>query len=390
MNIHEYQAKEIFKSYGVPVPDGKVAFTVDEAVKNAQELGGSIWVVKAQIHAGGRGKAGGVKLARSIEEVKEHATDILGKTLVTHQTGPEGKEVKKVYIEQGVDIAEELYLGMVLDRSSEMPVMMASTEGGMEIEKVASESPEKIVTVTIDPAIGFLPYHARKLAYGLGLSKEEGKDFFKFCVALYKAYTEKEANIVEINPLIKTSTGKFMALDAKMGFDSNAVGRHKDILELRDLTEEEPTETEAAEHDLSYIKLDGNVGCMVNGAGLAMATMDIIKLHGGDPANFLDVGGTASAETVSKGFEIILRDPNVKAIFVNIFGGIVRCDRVANGILKAAEITDVSVPVVVRLDGTNAIEAKEILKNTSIKNIIAADNLDDGAKKCVQAAKGGM
>lgn len=387
MNIHEYQAKEILRSYNVPTPRGYVAFSTDEAVENAKKLGGNIWVVKAQIHAGGRGKAGGVKVAKSLEEVKQYATEILGKTLVTHQTGPQGKEVKKIYIEEGADIQAEYYLGMVLDRASEFPVMMASSEGGVEIEKVAEETPEKIVQTEIDPATGFLGFNGRKLANGLGLSKDESKEFMKFAKALYNAYMDKDASMVEINPLIKTGDGKFIALDAKMGFDDSALPRNKDIEELRDLDEEEPTEIEAGKHNLSYIKLDGNVGCMVNGAGLAMATMDIIKLFGGEPANFLDVGGSASAETVSKGFEIILKDPNVKAIFVNIFGGIVRCDRVADGIIEATKITKVDVPIVVRLDGTNAEQARETINNSNIENIIAAEDLSDGAKKVVQAAK---
>ncbi len=388
MNIHEYQAKEIFQKYGVPTPRGRVAFTVDEAVEAAKELGGKLWVVKAQIHAGGRGLGGGVKLAKSIDEVRELADQILGMTLVTHQTGPEGKVVHKVYIEEGADIQKEFYLGMLLDRAAEMPVMMASTEGGMEIEKVAAETPEKIVKVNIDPTVGFQGFHGRKLAFGLGLPKEEIGTFIKFAKALYEVYMDNDAEMIEINPLIKTGEGKFLALDAKMGFDDNALYRHPNISEMRDLEEEEPTELEAKQHGLSYIKLDGNVGCMVNGAGLAMATMDIIKHEGGEPANFLDVGGGANPETVAKGFEIILQDPNVKAIFVNIFGGIVRCDRVANGILEATKITDVSVPVVVRLDGTNAAEAAEILKNANIENIIAAENLADGARKSVAAAKG--
>jgi len=387
MNIHEYQAKEIFRQYGVPVPRGQVAFTVDEAVEAAKNLGGDLWVVKAQIHAGGRGLGGGVKLAKSFDEVRHWANEILGMTLVTHQTGPEGKLVQKVYIEEGADIKAEYYLGMVLDRAAEMQVMMSSTEGGMEIEEVAAKTPEKIVKVQIDPAIGFQGFHGRKLAFGLGLAKEEVGPFIKFAQALYNVYMDKDAEMIEINPLIKTGDGKFLALDAKMGFDDNALGRHPDIAEMRDLSEEEPTEVEAKQHGLSYIKLDGNVGCMVNGAGLAMATMDIIKHEGGEPANFLDVGGGANPETVAKGFEIILKDPNVKAIFVNIFGGIVRCDRVANGILEATKMTDVNVPVVVRLDGTNAKEAAEILNSAGIKNIIAAENLADGAKKAVEAAK---
>ena len=388
MNIHEYQAKEIFAKYGVPVPKGKVAFSVEEAVENAKELGGKIWVVKAQIHAGGRGLGGGVKLAKSIDEVREIADEILGMTLVTHQTGPEGKLVQKIYIEEGADIADELYLGVVLDRAKEMPVIMASTEGGMEIEKVASETPEKIVKVAVDPTIGFQGFHGRKLAFGLGLPKEQVGKFIKFAAALYRVYMENDASLIEINPLVKTGAGDFIALDGKMGFDDSALGRHPDIEAMRDLSEEDPAEREAGEFGLSYVKLDGNVGCMVNGAGLAMGTMDTINYVGGTPANFLDVGGTASAETVAKGFEIILRDPNVKSIFVNIFGGIVRCDRIANGILEATKLVDVHVPVIVRLDGTNAPEAAEILKNANIKNVITATDLGDGAKKAVAAAKG--
>jgi succinyl-CoA synthetase beta subunit len=387
MNIHEYQAKEIFKKYGVPTPRGIIANSVRDAVRNAETLGGNIWVVKAQIHAGGRGLGGGVKLAKSIEEVEQHAHDILGMQLVTHQTGPEGKLVQKVYIEEGADIQAEYYISVVLDRAREMPIIMASTEGGMDIETVAEKTPEKIVTVAVDPAIGFQGFHARELSFGLGLSKDEMKNFSKLAKALYNVYMETDAEMVEINPLIKTSKGEFIALDGKMGFDDNALGRHSEIEAMRDLSEEEPTEIEAKKYGLSYIKLDGAVGCMVNGAGLAMATMDIIKHEGGEPANFLDVGGSANPETVAKGFEIILQDPNVKAIFVNIFGGIVRCDRVANGILEATKITKVDVPVIVRLDGTNAEEAKIILQNSQIDNIIAAENLVDGAKKAVGATK---
>ena len=388
MNIHEYQAKEIFRKYGVPTPRGGVAFTGPEARKVAEKLGGNLWVVKAQIHAGGRGKAGGVKLAKSLDGVEKLAKEMIGMTLVTHQTGPDGKVVKKVYIEEGADIKDEFYLGMVLDRALEMPVMMASTEGGMEIEEVAAKTPEKIIKVAIDPTIGFQPFHARKLAFGLGLPKEEQREFIKFATALYNVYMDNDAEMIEINPLIKTGDGKFLALDAKMGFDDNALYRHSDIAEMRDLDEEEPTEIEAKKYGLSYIKLDGNVGCMVNGAGLAMATMDIIKHEGGEPANFLDVGGGANPDTVAKGFEIILSDPNVKSIFVNIFGGIVRCDRIANGILQATEKVEVNVPVIVRLDGTNANEAAEILRNANIKNIIPAEDLKDGAQKAVKAAKG--
>lgn len=388
MNVHEYQAKEIFAKYNVPVPRGYVATTVGEAVENAKKLGGNIWVVKAQIHAGGRGLGGGVKLAKSLEEVETLANEILGMTLVTHQTGPEGKLVQKVYIEEGADIADELYLGVVLDRAKEMPVIMASTEGGMEIEKVASETPEKIIKVAIDPAIGFQGFHGRELSFGLGLAKEEMGRFMKFASALYRVYMENDAELIEINPLIKTSSGDFLALDGKMGFDDSALGRHPDIEAMRDLSEEDPDEREAGEYGLSYVALDGEIGCMVNGAGLAMGTMDTINYMGGTPANFLDVGGKASAETVAKGFEIILKNKNVKAIFVNIFGGIVRCDRIANGILEATKMVNVSVPVVVRLDGTNAPEAAQILQNANIPNIITASDLGDGAKKAVAAAKG--
>ncbi len=388
MNIHEYQAKEIFREYGVPTPRGKVAFSVEEAVENAKELGGNIWVVKAQIHAGGRGLGGGVKLAKSLDEVRELAKEILGMTLVTHQTGPEGKLVQKVYIEEGADIQDEFYLGMVLDRAKEMPVMMASTEGGMEIEKVAAETPEKIIKVAIDPSIGFQGFHGRELAFGLGLPKEQIGKFIKFASTLYKVYMDKDVELIEINPLVRTKSGDFIALDAKIGFDDNALYRHPEIEAMRDLSEEVPTETEAKKYGLSYIKLDGDVGCMVNGAGLAMGTMDTINYVGGTPANFLDVGGGANPETVAKGFEIILSDPNVKSIFVNIFGGIVRCDRIANGIIEATKKVDVNVPVVVRLDGTNAPEAAEILKKSDIKNIISATDLLDGAKKAVAAAKG--
>jgi len=389
MNIHEYQAKQIFAQYGVPTPRGIVANTPDEAVKAAEELGGDIWVVKAQIHAGGRGLGGGVKLAKSIEEVRELAQEILGMTLVTHQTGPEGKLVQKVYIEEGADIKDELYLGVVLDRAKEMPVIMASTEGGMEIEKVAEESPEKIIKVAVDPAIGFQGFHGRDLVFGLGITdKNEQKKFIDFASKLYKVYMDKDAEMIEINPLIKTGSGDFLALDGKMGFDDSALYRHPELEEMRDISEEDPDEREASQYGLSYIALDGEIGCMVNGAGLAMGTMDTINYMGGTPANFLDVGGKANAETVAKGFEIILKNPKVKAIFVNIFGGIVRCDRIANGILEATKLVDVHVPVVVRLDGTNAAEAAEILKNANIDNVIPATDLADGAAKAVAAAKG--
>jgi succinyl-CoA synthetase beta subunit len=388
MNVHEYQAKEIFTKYGVPVPRGLLATTVEEAVANAKKLGGSIWVIKAQIHAGGRGLGGGVKLARSLDEVGTLANEILGMTLVTHQTGPQGKLVQKIYVEEGINIADELYLGVVLDRAKEMPVIMASTEGGMAIEEVAAKTPEKIIKVAVDPSIGFQGFHGRELAFRLGLAKEEINKFINFASSLYKVYMDNDAELIEINPLVKTSSGDFIALDGKMGFDDSALGRHPDIEAMRDLSEEDLAEREAGEYGLSYIKLDGEVGCMVNGAGLAMGTMDTINYVGGTPANFLDVGGKASAETVAKGFEIILKDPNVKSIFVNIFGGIVRCDRIASGILEATKLVDVTVPVIVRLDGTNAPEAAEILKNANIANVISASDLEDGAKKAVAAAKG--
>jgi succinyl-CoA synthetase beta subunit len=389
MNIHEYQAKQIFAKYGVPTPRGIIANTPDQAVANAGELGGNVWVVKAQIHAGGRGLGGGVKLAKSLDEVRELSSEILGMTLVTHQTGPEGKLVQKVYIEEGADIADELYLGVVLDRAKEMPVIMASTEGGMAIEDVAHDTPEKIIKVAVDPSVGFQGFHGRELVFGLGITdKNEQSKFIKFAKALYTVYMENDAEMIEINPLIKTGAGDFLALDGKMGFDDSALGRHPDIEDMRDISEEDADEREASQYGLSYISLDGEIGCMVNGAGLAMGTMDTINYMGGTPANFLDVGGSANAQTVAKGFEIILKNPNVKAIFVNIFGGIVRCDRIANGILEATKITDVNVPVVVRLDGTNAPEAAEILKNANISNIIVGNDLGDGAAKAVAAAKG--
>ncbi|MGE4418799.1 MAG: ADP-forming succinate--CoA ligase subunit beta [Sulfurimonas sp.] len=389
MNIHEYQAKQIFAKYGVPTPKGLMAESVKQAVINAEELGGPIWVVKAQIHAGGRGLGGGVKLAKSIDEVKSLSEEILGMTLVTHQTGPEGKLVQKLYIEDGADIKDELYLGVVLDRAREMPVIMASTEGGMAIEDVAHDTPEKIIKVAVDPAIGFQGFHGRELVFGLGITDkaEQGK-FIKLAAALYKLYLENDAEMIEINPLIKTGSGDFIALDGKMGFDDSALGRHPEIEAMRDISEEDADEREASQYGLSYVSLDGEIGCMVNGAGLAMGTMDTINYMGGTPANFLDVGGSANAQTVAKGFEIILKNPNVKAIFVNIFGGIVRCDRIANGILEATKLVDVHVPVIVRLDGTNALEAAEILKEANIANVIAATDLADGAVKAVAAAKG--
>ena len=382
MNIHEYQAKDILRKFGVVVPEGKVVTAPSEAVTAAKELGTSVVVIKAQIHAGGRGKGGGVKLAKSPDEAGKIASESIGMTLVTHPTGPEGKKVNKVLVEQGLDIARELYVGITLDRTVGKLAFMASTEGGMEIEKVAAESPEKILKEWIDPVAGLRPAQARKLAFGLGLSGDAFKNGVKFMMALYKAYTATDASLFEINPLVVTTDGRVLALDAKINFDDNALYRHKDFFELRDYDEEEPLEVEASKYDLNYIKLDGNVGCMVNGAGLAMATMDIIKLNGGEPANFLDVGGNASPETVENGFKIILADPNVKAVLINIFGGIVRCDRVAKGIMQAAKNVDIKVPLVVRLAGTNAVEAAELLANSSVKMEVAL-SLKEAAEKAV-------
>lgn len=380
MNIHEYQAKAIFADNGIPILKGKVAFSVDEAVANAKELGGSVWAVKAQIHAGGRGLGGGVKIAKNLDEVKDYASKILGMNLVTHQTGPEGKLVQKLYIESGANIVKEYYLAILFNRMAEQITIIASSEGGMDIEKVAKESPEKIAKVGIDPQIGFKMFHGLEVVRVLGLDKDEGKKLISMIAKLYKLYMDKDMNMLEINPLIKTAEGDFYALDAKCSFDDSALYRHPEIAELRDTTEENPAEREAAEFGLSYVKLDGDVACMVNGAGLAMATMDIINYSGAKPANFLDVGGGASPETVAKAFEIILRDKNVKVIFINIFGGIVRCDRIANGILEATKNVEVNIPIVVRLDGTNAAEAKTILDNSNLKNIKAAINLKNGAE----------
>jgi len=380
MKIHEYQAKEILRKYNVPVPNGKVAYSVEEAVEAAKEIGGKIRVVKAQIHAGGRGLGGGVKVAKGLPEVRKYAKQILGMTLITHQTGPEGKLVKRLLIEEGVNIEKELYVGITLDRVSSKNVFMVSTEGGMEIEKVAAESPEKIIKVAVDPSVGFQGYQARELAFGLGLEGIQFKNAVKFLTSLYKAYEETDASIAEINPLVVTKEGDVIALDAKMNFDDNAMFRHKDILAYRDLDEEDPLEIEASKFNLNYIKLDGNVGCMVNGAGLAMATMDIIKLAGGEPANFLDVGGTANKETVASGFKIILTDPKVKAILINIFGGIVRCDRVAQGVIDAVNLEKVEVPIIVRLDGTNAEEAAVLLAQSGMNFEVAA-TLKEAAEK---------
>ncbi|MBK7104566.1 MAG: ADP-forming succinate--CoA ligase subunit beta [Ignavibacteriae bacterium] len=386
MKIHEYQAKEILRKFNVPVPEGKVVFSPEDAVVAAKELVGNIKVVKAQIHAGGRGKGGGVKVAKNLDEVKKYAKEIFGMNLITHQTGPQGKTVKRLLIEQGVNIDKEMYVGITLDRAQSKNVVMVSTEGGVEIEKVAAESPEKILKETIDPAIGMQQYQARKLAFGLGLEGVQFKNAVKFLLALYKAYDSTDASIAEINPLVVTKEGDVIALDAKMNFDDNALFRHKDIMEFRDFDEEEPLEIEASKYDLNYIKLDGNVGCMVNGAGLAMGTMDIIKLAGGEPANFLDVGGGANQETVANGFKIILSDPNVKAILINIFGGIVRCDRVAQGVINAVKEIKVEVPIVIRLEGTNAKEAGVLLANSKL-NFEVATTLEDAAKKVTAVLK---
>lgn len=386
MKIHEHQGKEILKQFGVPIPIGHVAYTTDEALEAARRLPTEIAVVKAQIHAGGRGKGGGVKIAKSHDEARKHAESILGMTLVTHQTAPEGRLVKRLLIEQGVNIAKEFYAGIVLDRSTAQNVVMVSTEGGMEIEKVAEESPEKILKVYVDPSVGFRDFQARELAFGLGLSGEAFKQCVKFLKALYQAYEETDASLFEINPLVLTKENTMIALDAKVNFDDNAMYRHPEFAALRDLDEEDPLEIEASRSNLNYIKLDGNVGCMVNGAGLAMATMDIIKLAGGEPANFLDVGGGANVETVSNGFRIILSDPNVRAILINIFGGIVRCDRVANGIIEASKLVKPHVPIVVRLEGTNAKEAGVILKNSGL-DFLVANGLKEAAEKVTQALK---
>ncbi|MBD3165148.1 ADP-forming succinate--CoA ligase subunit beta [bacterium] len=389
MKIHEYQGKEILRRFGVAVPEGHVAFTVDEAVQAAEKLGGGTVVVKAQIHAGGRGKGGGVKVVKGLDEVKETAGQILGMQLVTHQTGPEGKEVKRLLIEQGMDIQKEFYAGLTLDRENALDTFMVSTEGGVEIEKVAAETPEKIVKIGVDPGFGLQMFQARQLAFALGLEGKAVGKAAKFFIALYRAYVEMDASLAEINPLVLTGDGDVIALDAKMNFDDNALYRHKDVVELRDLDEEDPFEVEAGKYDLNYIKLDGNVGCMVNGAGLAMSTMDIIKLSGGEPANFLDVGGVANAETVKNGFKIILMDEAVKAVLINVFGGIVRCDRIAQGVIDALsdETLEVNVPVVVRLEGTNADIAREMLKDAPI-DFIVATSLKDAAEKVVAAAKG--
>jgi len=395
MNIHEYQAKSLLQKYGVAVPRGGVAYTPEEAQRVARDLGGPVWVVKAQIHAGGRGAGrfkndpqgkGGVRVVKSIEDVAAAASAMLGHLLVTKQTGAAGREVKRVYIEEGCDIRRELYLGLLLDRRTSRVTMMASTEGGMEIEEVAAAHPEKILKVAIDPATGMQPFHARELAFGLRLEGKQVQAATKFMLAMYKAFQGLDASIVEINPLVVTGGGEVIALDAKMNFDDNALFRHKDVADMRDESEEDPIEVEAAKHELNYVKLDGNIGCMVNGAGLAMATMDIIKLCGGEPANFLDVGGGATKERVTTAFKLILSDPNVEGILVNIFGGIMRCDVIAEGIVAAAREVSLHVPLVVRLEGTNVRLGKKILGESGLP-IVSADNLADAAEKVVKAVR---
>ncbi|MGE0746319.1 MAG: ADP-forming succinate--CoA ligase subunit beta [Rhodospirillales bacterium] len=386
MNIHEYQAKGLLKRFGVAVLRGGVAYTPEEAEKVARDLGGGIWVVKAQIHAGGRGKAGGVKVVKSLEDVRQATQGLIGKTLVTPQTGPAGREVKRVYVEEGCAIARELYLGMLIDRATSRVTIMASTEGGMDIEEVAAKSPEKILFLSVDPVTGVQPFHGRRVAFGLGLTGKQVNACAEFVTGMYRAFADLDASIVEINPLVVTKDDAVIALDAKMSFDDNALFRHRDLQELRDEDEEDPMEREASKHDLNYIKLDGNIGCMVNGAGLAMATMDIIKLYGGMPANFLDVGGGASRERVTAAFKLIMSDPNVEAILVNIFGGIMRCDVIAEGVVSAAREVSLSVPLVVRLEGTNVELGKKILRESGLP-IIAGDTLADAAEKVVKAAK---
>ncbi len=386
MNIHEYQGKEIFRSMGVAVPEGRVAFTAEEAVEKAKELDTEIYVVKAQIHAGGRGKAGGVKIAKSLSEVETYANELLGKQLVTHQTGPEGKEVKRLYIEQGCDIQKEYYVGFVIDRATDRITLMASEEGGTEIEEVAAKAPEKIFKETIDPVVGLSPYQARRIAFNINIPKESINKAAKFLISLYNVFIEKDCSIVEINPLVTTGEGEVLALDAKINFDDNALFRHKDIQELRDLEEEDPKEIEASKYDLSYIALDGDIGCMVNGAGLAMATMDTINHFGGNPANFLDVGGGATKEKVTEAFKIILGDDNVKGIFVNIFGGIMKCDVIAEGIVAAVKEVELTLPLVVRLEGTNVERGKEILNESGLA-IEPAATMAEGAQKIVKLVK---
>jgi succinyl-CoA synthetase beta subunit len=386
MNVHEYQGKQVLRKYGVVIPNGEVAFSAEEAVEVAQRLGGNLWVVKAQIHAGGRGKAGGVKLARNLEEVHQYAAQLLGKVLVTHQTGPAGKEVKRLLIEEGCPIEKEYYVGLVIDRSTQRVVMMASAEGGMEIEEVAANTPEKIYKEVIDPAVGMMLFQARRLAYAIDMAKERVSQAAKQMLALYRAFVDDDGALMEINPLITTTDGRVMALDAKLNFDDNALSRHPDILQLRDLDEEDAKEIEASKYDLNYIALDGNIGCMVNGAGLAMATMDIIKHYQGEPANFLDVGGGATAEKVTEAFKILLSDEKVKGIFINIFGGIMKCDVIATGVVAAAKQVSLDRPLVVRLEGTHVELGREILRQSQLE-IVTADSMADGAQKIVALVK---
>jgi succinyl-CoA synthetase beta subunit len=387
MNIHEYQAKAVLAKFGVPVPRGFPAFNVGEARKAAQDLGGPVWVVKAQIHAGGRGKAGGVKVVKSIDDVEKEATRLLGSTLVTHQTGPKGKQVNRLYVEEGSAIAKEFYLSMLVDRGSSRIAIVASTEGGMDIEKVAHDTPDKIITITIDPVGGVMGYHVRRLAKALQLDGDLAKQLGPLVTKLYTAFTAQDMSLLEINPLVVTKDGKLICLDAKVGFDDNALFRHPDNAALRDETEEDEKEIEASKHDLNYVALDGEIGCMVNGAGLAMATMDIIKLYGMAPANFLDVGGSATTDRVTAAFKIITSDPNVKGILVNIFGGIMKCDVIAEGVVTAVKEVGLRVPLVVRLEGTNVEKGKEIIAKSNL-NVTSADDLDDAAQKIVKAVKG--
>lgn len=387
MNIHEYQAKEVLRKFGVATLKGQVAHSPEEAMAVAKEIGGNIWVVKAQIHAGGRGKGGGVKIAKSLEEVGDLTKKMIGMTLVTHQTGPEGKVVQKVFIEQGCNIAKEYYVACLIDRATGKAAMMASSEGGMDIEEVAEHNPNAIKKVDIDPTIGLAPFQARELAFQIGMAPEIVNKAAKFFTGLYNAFITTDCSIAEINPLVVTKEGDVLCLDAKMNFDSNALYRHQDIVEMRDLNEEEPSEIEASKYDLAFIKLDGNIGCLVNGAGLAMATLDIIKLHGSSPANFLDVGGGANKEKVTAAFKIILKDPNVKGILVNIFGGIMKCDIIADGVIAASKELGLKVPLVVRLEGTNVELGKKMLRESGL-NITPADDLTDAAKKIVAAVKG--
>ncbi|MCU7868658.1 MAG: ADP-forming succinate--CoA ligase subunit beta [Candidatus Thiodiazotropha sp. (ex Lucinoma borealis)] len=385
MNLHEYQAKSLFANYGIPVPQGQSVSSPNDARSAAQALGGHVWVVKAQAHTGGRGKAGGVKLCRNLDEVEQAASEILGMTLVTNQTGPQGLPVNNVLVEEGSEIAQELYLGALLDRTRSRVAFMASAAGGMNIEEVAAETPDKILTTVVNPSTGMLPFQCRKLAFGLGLKGDQIKQFSKIMMALYRLYSEKDISLIEINPLIVTTSGQLIALDAKINLDSNALYRHQELVALRDITQEDEKEAAAAQHDLNYITLDGSIGCMVNGAGLAMATMDMVKLHGGEPANFLDVGGGTTAERVTEAFKLILSDDKVKTVLVNIFGGIVRCDLIAEGIITAARSIGVPVPVVVRLEGTNAQQGLEMLESSGL-DFLTANDFTEAAKKAVTAA----